>query len=289
MKKRNAILIVILLVFAVPIFAQEPNPVSDFRVRLNEAGDGVVITDYVGNSNTVIIPAQIEGYPVIELGRACFFMKRVTSVIIPDTVKRISYNAFSRSSITSIYLPASVELISAMAFSNCNNLRSVTIDNPRLRVELARDGSYLYQEVFHRCSVLSEFILPEGMVEILPYLVRECSRLTAINIPASVTVIGESAFRQCGLTSVTLPSGVQKIGSFAFEGNPLTSITLPASISEIGAQAFSGNRLTEVIIPENVSTINFTLFDRRSRAFGLRTDNLTLSSQAALKRVGYPD
>jgi hypothetical protein len=127
------------------------------------------------------------------------------------------------------------------------------------------------------------------MVEIPPYLVRECSRLTTVNIPDSVTAIGDSSFRQCGLTSVTLPNGLQKIGLFAFERNALTSITLPTSIREIGAQAFAGNRLIEVVIPESVSAIRFTLFDNSSRAFGFRIDNLTLSSQAALKRVGYPD
>ena len=39
----------------------------------------------------------------------------------------------------------------------------------------------------------------------------ECSGLTSITIPTSVTNIGERAFRMCGLTSVTIPNSVTTI------------------------------------------------------------------------------
>lgn len=285
MIKRSVILIVAMLVLAIPIFAQdqEPSPASDFRVRLNDTSDGVIITGYVGNSSIVIIPAEIEGYPVIEIGFESFQRKNVTSVIIPNTVKKISRNAFSRSSITSIHIPESVEIITASPFFLCENLESATIDNPRIKVEPTGNDNAL----FSNCGALNSLTLPEGMVEIPPYFVVACRSLTTIKIPDSVTVIGRNAFFECRLTSITLPDGVEKIGIEAFKNNRLTSITLPASIKKIDYHAFYGNRLTEVIIPESVSTIDFSsTFDRRSNAFGSSGD-LPLSSQAALKQVGY--
>jgi hypothetical protein len=46
---------------------------------------------------------------------------------------------------------------------------------------------------------------------------RQCSALTSVTIPESVTTIGEMAFRQCSaLTSVTIPESVTTIGEGAF-------------------------------------------------------------------------
>ena len=47
----------------------------------------------------------------------------------------------------------------------------------------------------------------------------ECSSLTAVTIPNSVTSIGNGAFRGCsGLTAVTIPGSVTSIGNEAFSG-----------------------------------------------------------------------
>lgn len=52
-----------------------------------------------------------------------------------------------------------------------------------------------------------------------------CEGLTGVNIPNSVTSIGQWAFCQSGITSVTLPEGITEIGPIAFGGCPnLTSV-----------------------------------------------------------------
>ena len=68
-------------------------------------------------------------------------------------------------------------------------------------------------------------------------------------IPSSITVegqeypvasIGESAFSNCsGLTSVTIPNSVTSIGDLAFfYCSGLTSVTIPNSVTSIGRSAF---------------------------------------------------
>ena len=78
-----------------------------------------------------------------------------------------------------------------------------------------------------------------------------CLSLTSIEIPNSVTSIGNYAFWYCtGLTSVTIPNSVTSIGNYAFRDcTGLTSIEIPNSVTSIGYSAFSGcTGLTSVTI-----------------------------------------
>ena len=67
-----------------------------------------------------------------------------------------------------------------------------------------------------------------------------CSSLTEINLPASLTSIGESAFYDCSsLTEIHLPANLTSIGEHAFFScSSLTEIHLPASLTSIGGYAF---------------------------------------------------
>jgi hypothetical protein len=70
---------------------------------------------------------------------------------------------------------------------------------------------------------------------------RDCTGLTSIIIPNSVTSIGDDAFHGCtGLTSINIPNSVTSIGEYTFFGcTSLTSIIIPNSVTSIGSDAFS--------------------------------------------------
>ena len=92
-----------------------------------------------------------------------------------------------------------------------------------------------------------------------------CKRLTSIEIPNSVTSIGQYAFQNCtGLTSIEIPSSVTSIGYGAFSGcTGLSSIVIPNSVTYIGERAFSGcTGLTSVAWDaENITSINSNTFE----------------------------
>lgn len=69
---------------------------------------------------------------------------------------------------------------------------------------------------------------------------EDCSGLTSVTIPNTVTYIGNNAFEGCsGLTSVTIGTSVTYIGSNAFTScSNLPSITIPDSVTFIGNAAF---------------------------------------------------
>ena len=81
----------------------------------------------------------------------------------------------------------------------------------------------------------------KGATKIGNYAFCNCSGLTSITIPSTVTVIENDAFRNCTkLTSVTIPNGVTSIEQSAFhECNRLPSIMIPNSVTSIGSLAFA--------------------------------------------------
>ncbi len=68
----------------------------------------------------------------------------------------------------------------------------------------------------------------------------ECTGLTSVTIPSSITTIEGYTFAGCtGLTSVTIPNSVTSIGDYAFYGcSSLTSVTIPNSVTTIGDAVF---------------------------------------------------
>ena len=68
-----------------------------------------------------------------------------------------------------------------------------------------------------------------------------CTSLTSINIPESVTSIWMYAFYKCAFTSIRIPEGVTSIGEHAFEEcSSLISIDIPENVTSIGGSAFEG-------------------------------------------------
>ena len=173
----------------------------------------------------------------------------LTNVTIPASVTSIGDYAFAWcSGLTSITIPASVTSIGTDAFRGCSGLTSITIP-----ASVTSIGS----SAFYSCSGLKTagpigggYNIEFGWTQTIPpSAFYNCSSLTSVTIPASVTSIGTSAFYNCSsLTSITIPESVTSIGEHAFSNcSSLPSITIPGSVTSIGGYAFSGcSSLSEI-------------------------------------------
>ncbi len=105
--------------------------------------------------------------------------------------------------------------------------------------------------------------IPNTVTTIGDFALSSCTSLTSIFLRSNVTTIGEGAFTGCtSLSSITLPNGVTSIATNTFQNcSNLRSITLPNSVTTIGVFAFTGcTRLSSVAIPYGVTSIGYYAF-----------------------------
>lgn len=133
---------------------------------------------------------------------------------------------------------------------------------------------------FYNCTGLTSITIPNTVTNIGSRAFWGCSGLTSITIPNSVTSIGEWAFWSCeSLTNIAIPNSVTSIGNSAFENcSSLTSITIPNGVTEIGQGMFSGCRsLTSITIPNGVTSIGNGAFENCSSLASITIPNSVTS------------
>ncbi len=117
---------------------------------------------------------------------------------------------------------------------------------------------------FNDCTSLETVHLSNGIRRILSHSFENCTSLTDLYIPDTVTEIDEYAFAGCHrLRTIHLPSNIRKISKGMFFGcSSLTKCFLSDEIEWIEDDAFKGcTAMRKPWIPKNIKKISETAFD----------------------------
>ena len=194
-----------------------PAPEADFEFKLTEDGNGVIIRRYKGKAKTLVIPATVQGLPVVRVGIGGF-----------------------RDHNGSIF------------YKEGDEFKSITVREVVLSEGITVIESYAFAFPSERDSPVTTVVLPSTLKLIGCDAFRNLKNLTTVNLPEGLEYIGDSAFYNTALTSVTLPKNVF-LSEGAFSGcNSLTEINIPEDnsikTSSFGLGAvFGGTKISEDI------------------------------------------
>ena len=244
----------------------------------NSAGydDAAIDHDYDG---VITIPEEAKGYKVVQIGNGAFFScSKVKAVHIPNTVKTICYSSFRNCrALHQFIVPASVEDIHTWVTCGSTDLEliEVSTNNPVYNSQYNCNGIVKTEtlELIMGCKATT--LADYGIKSIGSGAFTDCSTLTSMYIPETVSWIGGQAFQGCtSLATITvnfwnptidsrdncnciirtstnelwvgaiqsvIPESVTSIRSYAFSGRyGIETINLPKDITSIGYVAFSG-------------------------------------------------
>lgn len=217
-----------------------PSAVKGWKELIDSNGTYVDHTDKADKLYKVV---QIDGYGDWHCAYG-LDSDKIEGIILPDTLKTISAQAFRETRITSLTLPGDLKEIGREAFWGCTALKGNLV--------IPDSVTELGYQAFYGCSELDGTLtLGAGLTEIKEGVFQNCSRLTgSLIIPQKVTSIGNRAFMSCmgfnGTLTFENGSRLETIGDWAFATNWWNGdapnftgdLRLPDNLKTIGDYAF---------------------------------------------------
>ncbi len=239
---------------------------------------------------SVKIPSKLGGYPVTSIDALAFmFSTFITDVTIPDTVETIGSGAFASCSLLrSVKIGKGLKKLEDNPFSGCELLSKIEVssDNDYFSSD---DKGVLFNKnktvliSFPAGLALSEYTVPEGVKTIGISAFADNSKITAVNLPSSLTEIEDQAFNSClSLKTVNAPDTLFKVGLDAFTDTAWFS-AVPNSVVYLGKVVcgYNGEGASPVKIEVAEGTLGIA-----SGAFAYITDTQELHLPASLKYIG---
>ena len=177
--------------------------------------------------------------------------ERIITMVIPDTVEVIKDYAYSGGAgFRGLVIPSSVKSIGADAFISNYTIDSVFIDDLATwcQIKFATKYSSPFMSIGEYAQYFGDF---------QPKLYIKGELAQDIEMPATVTEIGNYAFAGCLSLGKVKLNNVRSIGNWAFYSSSVTSVEGTSSLRSIGNYAFDYCRsLTTAVLPNTVTTIS---------------------------------
>lgn len=256
---------------------------------LSSGGNATVVSCDGTITGNVTIPRSFtenqKQYTVTEIAENAFAGQHaITAITLPSSLIKIWAKAFAGcTGLEKITIPASVNEIDMSAWEQCTSLSKFYVKNGNKKYDSDANG-FLYNEnqtILYRVPLAAETAdLPSTVTHIADGAMQDCTLLTSIFIPESVTNIDEHAFLSSKDALPSCPNALISVrpNSFALQyakshgmrfhvqyrngdivsadnGTCELRITYPADGTESGTAVYyhcPANAGLEVLIPANV-------------------------------------
>ena len=224
------------------------------------------ITGYSGNATALYIPGEIDGHEVVAIGDRAFENRTdLRTVMIPDSLEKIEFEAFYNCiNLKIVDLPSNLTTIGYDVFGNCKSISKIEIPKSLKKFDGTWGrGTNLSYGAFGGCSNLKTVNFEAGSTIVCAALFMGCDGIEEIELPDTITEIGDSAFKNCkNLDRITMNNGIEILESSAFEDCfSLTTINIPNTVKAISNSTFQDcTSLTEVHLSNILKEIPASTF-----------------------------
>ena len=226
----------------------------------------VIIVGKNGLPKNIVIPATIKTYPVTEIADNAFYTpasdyfsetlplhenedylaQLITSVTIPNSVKRIGHNAFSSNQLSAVQLPKNLEEIGSNAFMG-NQLTKIALPN-----KLKTIGRNAFSS-----NKLTAIHVPNSVTSILGEIVSG-NPIKSYTLPAHLQIKKDKAYQDFYYTIIN-HNGKKEIKITGY--NPKTTktkLTIPAKINNIAVTEIGHFAFTPYLTPLGLEQYDFS-------------------------------
>lgn len=186
---------------------------------------------------------------VTTLGAFAFSRLKASSVIIPESVENIYTGCFlSSQNLSKVYIENCNAEFSARVFEGCRNLKTAGLAGNGCNIEFPWTET-IPDNVFYNCSYLTSVTIPDTITSIGNYAFKGCSSLKTIEIPGRVTVIADDAFAECRTMTNIYVDNLKGVIPGSNWSAPKAKVTYSREIQieELPEYRYSGEAYTPLI------------------------------------------
>ncbi len=231
------------------------------------------------NLHDVTLPST-----VVSIGESAFEgCSLLTEISLSDNIQEIGANAFTETKVYCTLNSKTAEMLSQ------NGGGFICREYPLLRLRyLFVDGLPQNLEVVGADSQAVMITVPESVTSIADEAFLNNTTLTTVNLPDTLTHMGEYAFAGSGITSILLPENlteipahafentaslqnvtvsgvVTEVGEYAFAGSGVRSLTFRDGLLKVRRCAFQGSALESCVLPDSVTDLGYNTFENCAR------------------------
>lgn len=199
-----------------------------------KAGGNGLFASATEGFDTVYLPVGLQ-----KVGSFAFQANGLKEVTFPSKLAEIGATAFQNNNLTSVILPDTVTTLGSGAFATNPSLERINLSKGLTEIA---DGTFGCSDAKNYMTNLKSIVIPEGITKIGKNAFAG-NNFAEINIPSTVTVIGDYAFSTkeylTDPCTVSLPEGLTTIGKYVFRNKVIEEVNLPTTVTKLNANTFT--------------------------------------------------